>query len=118
MSITQCYSNSYKTNYIVIVKDTANDVLVKSFICNTTLTSLWNELTMFYGSLNIRSQKTGNLEDPVLLAPKDYRAIVLGEVLDSGVIKVFDTDISRGIDDLLAYFDASQWSKSREQRTE
>lgn len=118
MSISPDYSNSYKTNYIVIVKDTAHDVLVKTFIANTTLTSLWNELTMFYGSSNLRSQKTGNLEDPVLLAPKDYRAIVLGEVLDTGVIKVFDTDISRGIDDLLAYFDASQWSKSREQRTE
>lgn len=111
-------SNSYQTNYIVIIKDTAHDVLVKTFIANTTLTSLWNELTMFYGSSNIRSQKTGNLEDPVLLAPKDYRAIVLGEVLDTGVIKVFDSDISRGIDDLLAYFDASQWSKSRENRSE
>lgn len=118
MSITQDYSNSYKTNYIVIIKDTAHDVLVKTFIANTTLSSLWTELTMFYGSSNLRSQKTGNLEDPVLLAPKDYRAIVLGEVLDTGVIKVFDTDISRGIDDLLAYFDASQWSKSREHRTE
>lgn len=118
MSISPDYSNSYKTNYIVIVKDTAHDVLVKTFIANTTLTSLWNELTVFYGSSNLRSQKTGNLEDPVLLCPKDYRAIVLGEVLDTGVIKVFDTDISRGIDDLLAYFEASQWSKSREQRTE
>lgn len=118
MSNTQDYSNSYKTNYIVIVKDTVHDVLVKSFIANTTLTSLWNELTMFYGSTNIRSLKTGNLEDPVLLSPKDYRAIVLGEVLDTGVIKVFDTDISRSIDDLLTYFDASQWSKSREKRTE
>ena len=73
---------------------------------------------MFYGSSNIRSLKTGNLEDPVLLAPKDYRAIVLGEVLDTGVINVFDTDISRSIDDLLICFDASQWSKSRELRTE
>lgn len=118
MSNTQDYSNSYKTNYIVIVKDTVHDVLVKTFIANTTLTSLWNELTMFYGSTNLRSLKTGNLEDPVLLSPKDFRAIVLGEVLDTGVIKVFDCDISRGIDDLLAYFDASQWSKSREQRTE
>lgn len=118
MSNTQDYSNSYKSNYIVIVKDTVHDVLVKTFIANTTLTSLWNELTLFYGSTNIRSLKTGNLEDPVLLSPQDYRAIVLGEVLDTGVIKVFDTDISRGIDDLLAYFDASQWSKSREQRTE
>jgi hypothetical protein len=118
MSITQDYSNSYKTNYIVIIKDTTHDVLVKTFIASTTLSSLWNELTMFYGSSNLRSLKSGNLEDPVLLAPKDYRAIVLGEVLDTGVIKVFDTDISRGIDDLLAYFDASQWSKSREQRTE
>lgn len=117
MSITQDYSNSYKTNYIVCIKDTAHDVLVKSFIASTTLTSLWNELTMFYGSSNLRSQKTGNLEDPVLLVPKDYRAVVLGEVLDTGVIKVFDTDISRGIDDLLAYFDASQWSKSRDDRT-
>lgn len=118
MSNTQDYSNSYKTNYIVIVKDTVHDVLVKSFIANTTLTSLWNELTMFYGSTNIRSLKTGNLEDPVLLSPKDYRAIVLGEVLDTGVIKVFDTDISRSIDDLLIYFSSSQWSKSREQLTE
>lgn len=118
MSITQDYSNSYKTNYIVVIKDTAHDVLVKTFIANSTLTSLWNELTIFYGSSNIRSLKTGNLEDPVLLAPKDYRAIVLGEVLDTGVIKVFDTDISRGIDDLLTYFESSQWSKSREQRTE
>lgn len=118
MSISTDLSNSYKTNYIVVIKDTAHNVLVKSFIANTTLTSLWNELTMFYGSSNIRSQKTGNLEDPVLLCPKDYRAIVLGEVLDTGVIKVFDTDISRGIDDLLTYFESSQWSKSREQRTE
>lgn len=118
MSNSQDYSNSYKTNYIVIIKDTAHDVLVKTFIANTTLTSLWNELTMFYGSTNLRSQKTGNLEDPVLLCPKDYRAIVLGEVLDTGVIKVFDTDISRGIDDLLTYFEASQWSKSRDKRTE
>ena len=118
MSNSQDYSNSYKTNYIVIIQDIVHDVLVKTFIANTTLTSLWNELTMFYGSSNIRSLKTGNLEDPVLLAPKDYKAIVLGEVLDTGVIKVFDTDISRGIDDLLAYFDASQWSKSRDQRTE
>lgn len=118
MSNSFDYSNSYKTNYIVCIKDTAHDVLVKTFIANTTLTSLWNELTMFYGSSNIRSQKTGTLEDPVLLVPKDYRAIVLGEVLDTGVIKVFDTDISRGIDEMLAYFDASQWSKSREQRTE
>lgn len=118
MSNSQDYSNSYKTNYIVIIKDTAHGVLVKTFIANTTLTSLWNELTMFYGSSNLRSQKTGNLEDPVLLCPKDYRAIVLGEVLDTGVIKVFDTDISRGIDDLLTYFEASQWSKSRDNRTE
>ena len=118
MSNSQEYSNSYKTNYIVIIKDTAHNVLVKTFIANTTLTSLWNELIMFYGSSNIRSLKTGNLEDPVLLAPKDYRAIVLGEVLDTGVIKVFDSDISRGIDELLTYFAASQWSKSREQRTE
>ncbi len=118
MSITQDYSNSYKTNYIVVIKDTAHNVLVKSFIANTTLTSLWNELTMFYGSSNIRSLKTGNLEDPVLLCPKDYRAIVLGEVLDTGVIKVFDTDVSRGIDDLLSYFESSQWSKSRDKRSE
>lgn len=118
MSISTDLSNSYKTNYIVVIKDTAHNVLVKSFIANTTLTSLWNELIMFYGSSNIRSQKTGNLEDPVLLAPNDYKAIVLGEVLDTGVIKVFDTDISRGIDDLLTYFESSQWSKSREQRTE
>lgn len=118
MSITQDYSNSYKSNYIVIIKDTAHDVLVKSFIANTTLSSLWNELTMFYGSSNIRSLKSGNLEDPVLLFPKDYRAIVLGEVLDTGVIKVFDTDVSRGIDDLLTYFESSQWSKSRDKRTE
>lgn len=118
MSNSQDYSNSYKTNYIVVIKDTAHDVLVKTFIANTTLTSLWNELTMFYGSSNIRSQNTGNLEDPVLLAPKDYRAIVLGEVLDTGVIKVFDADISRSIDELLAYFDASQWSLSRAKRSE
>ncbi len=118
MSISTDLSNSYKTNYIVVIKDTAHNVLVKSFIANTTLTSLWNELIMFYGSSNIRSQKTGNLEDPVLLAPNDYKAIVLGEVLDTGVINVFDTDISRGIDDLLTYFESSQWSKSREQRTE
>jgi hypothetical protein len=118
MSITQDYSNSYKTNYIVVIKDTAHNVLVKSFIANTTLTSLWNELTVFYGSSNIRSLNTGNLEDPVLLCPKDYRAIVLGEVLDTGVIKVFDSDVSRGIDDLLSYFEASQWSKSRDKRTE
>ena len=118
MSISQDYSNSYKTNYIVIIKDTAHDVLVKTFIANTTLTSLWTELTMFYGSTNLRSLKSGNLEDPVLLAPKDYRAIILGEVCDTGVIKVFDTDISRSIDDLLANFGASQWSKSREQLTE
>lgn len=118
MSNSPDFSNSYKTNYIVCIKDCAHDVLVKTFIANTTLTSLWNELTMYYGSLNIRSQKTGNLEDPVLLAPKDYKAIVLGEVLDTGVIKVFDSDISRGIDDLLTYFEASQWSLSREQRTE
>nr|DAK86627.1 MAG TPA: hypothetical protein [Microviridae sp.] len=118
MSNTQDYFNSYKTNYIVIVKDTVHDVLVKSFIANTTLTSLWNELTMFYGSTNIRSLKTGNLEDPVLLYPKDYRAIVLGEVLDTGVIKVFDTDISHTIDELLSFFEASQWSKSRDKRSE
>ena len=118
MSNSQHYSNTYKTNYIVIIKDTAHDVLVKTFIANTTLTSLWNELTMFYGSTNIRSLKTGNLEDPVLLSPKDYRAIVLGEVLDTGVIKVYDADLSRGIDELLSYFDASQWSKSRDKRTE
>lgn len=118
MSNSLDYSYSYKTNYIVVIKDTAHNVLVKSFIANTTLTSLWNELTMFYGSSNIRSLKTGNLEDPVLLAPKDYRAIVLGEVLDTGVIKVFDTDVSRGIDDLLTYFESSQWSTSREKRTE
>ena len=73
---------------------------------------------MFYGTSNIRSQKSGVLEDPVLLAPHDYRAVVLGEVLDTGVIKTYDADLSRGIDELLAFFDASQWSKSREQRTE
>lgn len=112
------FSNSYKTNYIVVIKDTVHDVLVKSFIANTTLPSLWNELTMFYGSLNIRSLKTGNLEDPVLLSPKDYKAIVLGEVLDTGVIKVFDNVLSRRIDYLLDTFNASQWSLSREQRTE
>lgn len=111
-------TNSYKTNYIVVIKDVSHDFLVKSFIANTTLSSLWNELEMYYGSSNLRSQKSGNLEDPVLLCPKDYRAIVLGEVLDTGVIKVYDADLSRGIDELLAYFDASQWSKSREQRTE
>lgn len=118
MSNTLDLTSSYKTNYIVVIKDVSHDVLVKSFIANTTLSALWNELTMFYGSSNIRSQKTGNLEDPVLLSPKDYRAIVLGEVLDTGVIKVYDTDLSRGIDELLSFFDASQWSKSREQRTE
>lgn len=118
MSITQDISNSYKSNYIVVIKDTAHNVLVKSFIANTTLSSLWNELTLFYGSSNIRSLKTGNLEDPVLLCPSDYRAIVLGEVLDTGVIKVFDTDVSRGIDDLLTYFASSQWSKSRDKRTD
>ena len=112
------YSHSYKSNFIVVIKDTVHDVLVKSFIANTTLNTLWNELSMFYGSSNIRSLKTGNLEDPVLLIPQDYRAVVLGEVLDTGVIKVFDADISRGIDDLLAYFESSQWSKSREKRTE
>ncbi len=118
MSNTSLYPNSYKTNYIVVIKDTAHDVLIKSFIANTTLPSLWNELSMFYGSTNIRSQKTGILEDPVLLAPKDYSAIVLGEVLDTGVIKVFDSNISRSIDELLSYFDESQWFKSRELRTE
>lgn len=118
MSITKDYSNSYKTNYIVVIKDTAHNVLVKSFIANTTLTSLWNELTIFYGSLNVRSLKSGNLEDPVLLCPKDYRAIVLGEVLDTGVIKVFDSDVSRCIDDLLTYFSSSQWSQSRDTRSE
>lgn len=111
-------SNSYKTNYIVVIKDVSHDVLVKSFIANTTLSALWNELEIYYGTSNIRSQKTGNLEDPVLLSPKDYRAIVLGEVLDTGVIKVYDSDLSRGIDELLSFFAASQWSKSREQRTE
>lgn len=118
MSISNDLSNSYKTNYIVVIKDVAHNVLVKSFIANTTLNSLWNELTMFYGSSDLRSKKTGNLEDPVLLCPKDYRAIVLGEVLDTGVIKVFDTDVSRGIDDLLTYFASSQWSHSREKRSE
>lgn len=118
MSNSLDLTNSYKTNYIVVIKDTAHNVLVKSFIANTTLTSLWNELTMFYGSSNIRSLKTGNLEDPVLLCPKDYRAIVLGEVLDTGVIKVFDSDVSRGIDELLTYFASSQWSQSREKRSE
>ena len=118
MSISTDLSNSYKTNYIVVIKDIAHNVLVKSFIANVTLSSLWNELTMFYGSSNIRSQKTGNLEDPVLLCPKDYRAIVLGEVLDTGVIKVFDTDISSSIDDLLSRFEASQWSKSRDKYSE
>lgn len=118
MSNSLDLTNSYKTNYIVVIKDTAHNVLVKSFIANTTLTSLWNELTMFYGSSNIRSLKTGNLEDPVLLFPKDYRAIVLGEILDTGVIKVFDSDVSRGIDDLLTYFESSQWSQSREKRFE
>lgn len=118
MSNSQDYSNSYKTNYIVVIKDVSHDVLVKSFIANTTLSALWNELEMYYGTSNIRSQKTGTLEDPVLLSPKDYRAIVLGEVLDTGVIKVFDTDVSRSIDDLLTYFEASQWSKSRDKRTE
>lgn len=118
MSNSFDYSNSYKTNYIVIIKDTAHDVLVKTFIANTTLTSLWNELTMYYGSANIRSQKSGNLEDPVLLCPSDYRAVVLGEVLDTGVIKVYDSDVSRGIDSLLDNFNASSWNKTRELRTE
>lgn len=118
MSNSLDLTNSYKTNYIVAIKDVAHNVLVKTFIANTTLSVLWNELEMFYGSTNLRSQKTGNLEDPVLLAPKDYRAVVLGEVLDTGVIKVYDADLSRGIDELLTYFDASQWSKSREHRTE
>lgn len=118
MSISSDLSNSYKTNYIVVIKDVAHDVLVKSFIANSTLSQLWNELTVFYGSSNLRSQKTGTLEDPVLLAPSDYRAIVLGEILDTGVIKLFDADLSRGIDYLLADFETSQWSKSREQRTE
>lgn len=118
MSNTSHYPNSYKTNYIVVIKDCVHDVLIKSFIANTTLPSLWNELSMFYGSTNLRSQKSGTLEDPVLLAPKDYRAIVLGEILDTGVIKVFDSDISRGIEELLSYFDDSQWFKSRELRTE
>ncbi len=118
MSNSSNYPSSYKTNYIVVIKDTAHDVLIKSFIANTTLPSLWNELSMFYGSTNLRSQKSGNLEDPVLLVPKDYRAIVLGEVLDTGVIKVFDSDVSRSIDELLSYFDDSQWFKSRELRTE
>lgn len=118
MSNSFDHSFSYKTNYIVVIKDTVHNVLVKSFIANTSLSSLWNELIMFYGSSNLRSQKTGNLEDPVLLAPKDYRAIVLGEVLDTGVIKIFDSDISSGIDVLLSRFESSQWSKSREQRTE
>lgn len=118
MSTSVVYSNNYKTNYIVVVKDVVHDVLVKSFIASTTLSQLWNELTMFYGSSNIRSQKTGNLEDPVLLSPKDYRAIVLGEVLDTGVINIFDDDLSRGVDELLTFFEGSQWSKSRGQRTE
>lgn len=118
MSNSPDFSSSYKTNYIVVVKDTVHDVLVKSFIANTTLTSLWNELTVFYGSSNVRSLQTGNLEDPVLLSPKDYKAIVLGEVLDTGVIKVFDTVVSRRIDYLLDTFNASPWSLSREQRTE
>lgn len=118
MSTTPDYSDNYKSSFIVVVKDVAHDVLVKSFIASTTLSQLWNELTMFYGSSNIRSLKTGTLEDPVLLCPKDYRAIVLGEVLSTGVIKVFDSDISRSIDELLTYFESSQWSKSREQRTE
>lgn len=118
MSLSTDLSNSYKTNYIVAIKDVAHDVLVKTFIANTTVSALWNELEMYYGSSNLRSQKTGNLEDPVLLAPKDYRAIILGEVLDTGVIKIFDGDLSRGIDELLTFFEGSQWSKSREQRTE
>ncbi len=118
MSNSQDYSFSRKTNYIVIVKDVVHDVLVKSFIANTSLTSLWNELIMFYGSANLRSQKTGNLEDPVLLSPSDYKVIVLGEVLDTGVIKIFDTDISRSVSDILSFFDHSQWSQSRDNRTE
>lgn len=118
MSDSTDLSNSYKTNYIVAIKDVSHNVLVKVFIANTTLSALWNELEMYYGSANLRSLKTGNLEDPVLLAPGAYRAVVLGEVLDTGVIKLFDDDLSRGIEELLAFFDSSQWSKSREKRTE
>jgi hypothetical protein len=118
MSSSIDFSDNYKSNFIVVVKDVANDVLVKSFIASTSLSQLWNELTLFYGSSNIRSQKAGTLEDPVLLVPNAYKAIVLGEVLDTGVIKVFDTDISRGIDELLSDFASSQWFKSREQLTE
>lgn len=115
MSNSQDFSR--KTNYIVIVKDVAHDVLVKSFIANSSLASLWNELTMYYGSMNLRSKKTGNLEDPVLLCPSDYKVIVLGEVLDTGVIKVFDTEIYRSISDILVFFDHSEWSDSNDQLT-
>lgn len=118
MSNSSNLSNSTKTNYIVVIKDVVNDVLIKSFITNTTLPQLWHDLEVYYGSLNVRSHKSGNLEDPVLLSPKDYRAIVLGEVKDTGVIKVYDVDLSRGVYDFLASFDSSYWSKSREQRTE
>lgn len=118
MSNSQDSSFIRKTNYIVIVQDVVHDVLVKSFIANSSLASLWNELTVYYGSLNLRSKKSGTLDDPVLLCPSDYKVIVLGEVLDTGVIKVFDTDISRSISDILAFFDNSQWSQSNDQRTE
>lgn len=118
MTTTIDFSDSYKANFIVVVKDISHDTLVKSFIASTSLSQLWNELTLFYGSSNARSLKSGTLEDPVLLAPHDYKAIVLGEVRDTGVIKVFDTDISRGIDEFLSDFASSQWSKSREELTE
>lgn len=108
-------SNDHKTNFIVLIKDCVHHVLVKAFIANTTLPSLWNELMAFYGSSNIRSLKSGVLEDPVLLAPKDYFVIVKGEVCDTGVIKLYDSDISCSIDDLLSDFNATQWSKSRDQ---
>lgn len=117
MSESFDFSFSHKANYIVVIKDTAHDVLVKSFIANTTLASLWNDLVVFYGSANFRSLKSGNLEDPVLLSPKDYSAIVLGEVLDTGVIKIFDSDVSRSIDEMISSFSFSQWSE-RAKRTE
>ena len=59
MSISTDLSNSYKTNYIVAIKDVCHNVLIKTFIANTTLSALWNELEMFYGSSNIRSLKSG-----------------------------------------------------------
>lgn len=116
--MSKTLDTTHKATYIVVIKDIINNVVVKSFIASTTLSQLWSELEVFYGSANIRSKKTGNLEDPILLAPSDYRAIVLGEVLDTGVIKTYTFDVSRSVYQMLSYFGSSQWSKSREQRTE